>query len=123
VNIDILFLAAMLMALAIFLGKTLGLDAYPRYTRVPLLLLTVLLFCGSLICLAFFLKDWANMITNDILTRNKIEVVQPAKPHEPSNLLKASEIRKDSLTGCQYLVSPNGALVPRLDSTGKQVCK
>lgn len=32
-------------------------------------------------------------------------------------------IRKDSLTGCQYLVSPNGTLVPRVDSTGKQVCK
>lgn len=32
----------------------------------------------------------------------------------------------DALTGCQYLKGPgywNGALTPRLDRNGKQVCK
>jgi hypothetical protein len=29
----------------------------------------------------------------------------------------------DTATGCEYLVAPNGSLTPRMDSTGKQVCK
>ncbi|MCB9913238.1 MAG: hypothetical protein H6827_09600 [Planctomycetes bacterium] len=29
----------------------------------------------------------------------------------------------DTATGCEYLVAPNGSLAPRMDSTGKQVCK
>lgn len=32
-------------------------------------------------------------------------------------------IQVDSATGCQYLVASNGSLTPRLDSTGKQVCR
>lgn len=32
--------------------------------------------------------------------------------------------RTDALTGCQYLTTPNGAITPRLDGSGKQVgCK
>lgn len=28
----------------------------------------------------------------------------------------------DNLTGCQYLSSPRGGLVPRLDKDGTQIC-
>ena len=29
----------------------------------------------------------------------------------------------DHATGCQYLATRNGALTPRLDATGKQICR
>lgn len=32
-------------------------------------------------------------------------------------------VRHDALTGCQYLEGSRGGLTPRLDATGKQVCK
>lgn len=31
-------------------------------------------------------------------------------------------IHTDYSTGCQYLSSPHGGLVPRFDRTGKQIC-
>ena len=47
------------------------------------------------------------------------KAAEAARSNEPSSL----EVRRDAGTGCQYLVAPNGSLTPRLDSTGKQVCK
>ena len=38
-------------------------------------------------------------------------------PTEPSHM----EVFTDHLTGCQYLY--RGSLTPRMDRTGKQVCK
>lgn len=31
-------------------------------------------------------------------------------------------LHTDNFTGCQYLSSPHGGLVPRFDSTGKHIC-
>jgi hypothetical protein len=52
------------------------------------------------------------------------QAVQPYEPRddsdgpsEPSHM----ELFTDHLTGCQYLY--RGSLTPRMDRTGKQVCK
>ncbi len=43
----------------------------------------------------------------------------PAPWGWPSQLIP----RTDHLTGCQYLETARGAITPRLDRNGKQICK
>lgn len=35
---------------------------------------------------------------------------------------KGLSLHTDNLTGCQYLSSPHGGLVPRLDKNGTHIC-
>jgi hypothetical protein len=32
-------------------------------------------------------------------------------------------VTRDALTGCEYLRTPFGGITPRMDNTGKQVCR
>jgi hypothetical protein len=40
-------------------------------------------------------------------------------PNERSGLY----LKKDDLTGCEYLCVPFSGLIPRLDENGKQICR
>jgi hypothetical protein len=62
---------------------------------------------GESVCVGRSRNHCARIMRNGILKGNL--------PHLQAHL--------DSATGCQYLVAPNGSLAPRMDSTGKQVCK
>ena len=42
---------------------------------------------------------------------------------DPPHGVSGVKLITDYGTGCQYLMSPEGSLTPRLNATGKQVCK
>lgn len=49
----------------------------------------------------------------------------PAAPDAPRDLFESSEgkVYVDRFTGCQYLVIPSRAITPRLDATGRPMCR
>ena len=52
------------------------------------------------------------------------QALQPYQPQDDSDAVGYNShmnVLTDSLTGCQYL--HRGSLTPRMDRTGKQVCK
>lgn len=48
---------------------------------------------------------------------------RPKDTTDPPDGRSGMGLHTDHETGCQYLSHPRGGLTPRLDSTGKHICK
>lgn len=120
-----------------FLTVTIALGAFLLYAAVQLrshalwrykILVAFLVLLGGTVSswgfVEFFgrLKDEKELIA----LREKAAALERAEFAQNKNAVRtvpALEVRVDSGTGCQYLVAPNNSLLPRLDSTGRQICK
>lgn len=82
------------------------------------------LIIGAALVLNAAFAIYTNIVSFESDSHNTAptSTVSTRKP-DHSRILPRLDVQLDSATGCQYLVAPNGSLTPRLDSTGKQVCK
>ena len=86
-------------------------EAGREFTRGGLDALLVL--AGGL-CLLALVSNWAG----DALKLRSINDSDASRSHRSS-----MSVRRDALTGCEYLESTSGHLTPRLGADGRQVCR
>lgn len=63
------------------------------------------------------------MILTWVILTFLLSLFLPRDDSDPAKGRSGFQIRADALTGCEYLETRKGAITPRLDATGRQVCR